>query len=75
MDLAPRGAFVVTFREWRVAHGRPKDRDALSDYVHESGSNEEWMSEFKASTADVGYGVREAVCALANAKGGKYSRG
>lgn len=51
--------------------GRPKDPAALSDYIHEAGSNEGWKSEFKASTVDVDYGVREAVCALANAQGGE----
>jgi hypothetical protein len=62
---------MTTFREWLTPRSKPKDPAGLTEYLHEGGTSEGWNSEFKKCTTDVDYGVREAVAALANERGGE----
>jgi len=62
---------MSSYPDWLSANHRANDRQALGDYVMEVIRAEGWLSEYKASASNVDYGVREAVCALANARGGE----
>lgn len=62
---------MATYREWLITEKRSNDSTALTDYIAQLVRDEGWRSEFKAATRDVNFGVREAVCALANSRGGE----
>jgi Putative DNA-binding domain len=60
-----------SFREWLRAKGQQQSVDHLEAYLAHNARAEGWTSEFKASARDADYGVREAVAALTNARGGE----
>jgi hypothetical protein len=62
---------MTTYVEWRNANGRANDPSALGDYIKGLISPEGWLSEANASVRTVDYHAREAVVALANARGGE----
>lgn len=62
---------VPTYREWLALSNRPNTPSELGAYIASGASAEGWLTEFKAATRNPDYGVREAVAALANARGGE----
>lgn len=62
---------VTTYREWLALSGRPNNPSELGAYIAASASAEGWLTEFKAAARNPDYGVREAVAALANTRGGE----
>lgn len=63
------------YREWLRSSGRENTSASLEAYLAEGARAEGWTSEFKAAARDADYGVREAVAALHNARGGEVFLG
>lgn len=66
---------VSTYREWLGASKRVNSPDELKSYLSAGATSEGWTTEFKAAAHDPDYGVREAVAALGNARGGEVFLG
>jgi hypothetical protein len=61
----------TTYRSWLATNGQATDPASLREYIHIVPGNEGWHSEFKLSSEQVGFQLREAVAALANGRGGE----
>jgi hypothetical protein len=61
----------MTFADQVRARTLKCDASGLKSYIDSEILREGWKVEYKACTKNVDFGVREAVCALANTRGGE----
>jgi hypothetical protein len=59
------------YREWLATVQRPNAAAELALYLSTTATAEGWQSEYKAAAHDPDFGVREAVAALGNSRGGE----
>lgn len=60
-----------SYREWLATVQRANSSDELKLYLKTTATSEGWQSEYKAAAHDPDFGMREAVAALSNARGGE----